>query len=208
MNNQGKILSFDVDSVLLDTEEIIFEYIYENYQIKITSKDLTHWTYYIENFPSVLQYFGNPEIYEKVGPIVEMISVMEEVIKMYGAEQIQLITSSHKDIKQSKEDAINKFFGHLTDWEKIDVIHVGLGNFNNNDDSHHKHTFSENTILIDDAIHNIKDHLNYNHNNKGILVDFGYGWNQGFENKRATRATSPKMILETIKRLSKNIKGI
>jgi len=108
-----KLLSFDVDSVILDTEEVIFEYIYKNYGKKITSKDVTHWTYYIENFPSVLQYFGNPEIYEKVKAIAGMIKVMEEVVQEYGIERIQLITSSHEGIKTAKEEAINRYYGHI-----------------------------------------------------------------------------------------------
>lgn len=196
MNKEGKILSFDVDSVLLDTEEVIFDYIEKNYGKRITGMDVSYWGYYIEHFPSVLQYFGNPEIYEKVNPIYEMIDVMKEVIKVYGADRIQLITSSHKDIKQAKEDAINKWFGYLDDWDKINIIHVGLSV--DSEGSHHKHEFSEDTILIDDAIHNIEDHIEYNHYNKGILVDFGYGWNQVFENSRVIRAKNPKMILDTI----------
>ncbi len=192
------LLSFDVDSVLLDTEEIIFEYILKNYGKKVTPKDVTHWSYYIENFPSVGEYFGNPEIYEKVLPIVEMIYVMEELVRLYGAECIQLITSSHGLIKEAKEAAINKYYGHIEDWDKIEIIHVGL-NHVDDDVPHHKHIFSENTLLIDDAIHNIEDHLEYNYNNHGILVDFGYGWNQDYKNIRMIRATSAKMVLESIK---------
>lgn len=196
---KNKLLSFDVDSVLLDTEEVIFEYVKKNYNTVIGPKDVTHWTYYIENFPSVLQYFGNPEIYEKVEPIYDMIEVMSEVIELYGAENIQLITSSHEAISEAKEDAVNRYYGHLKDWDKIDIVHVGL-NHESDGKSHHKHEYSENTILIDDAIHNIEDHLNYNHDNFGILVDFGYGWNQDFNNNRAPRAKSPSSILDIIKR--------
>lgn len=200
-----KLLSFDVDSVLLDTEEVIFNRIKDEYNVVIGPMDVTHWTYYIENFPSILEYFGNPELYDKVEPIYEMIDVMAEVIELYGAENIQLITSSHSKMKDAKEMALKRFYGHLKDWDKIEVIHVGLkedesGENHEPETPHHKHVFSENTILIDDAIHNMEDHLNYNHYNFGILVDFGYGWNQNFSSDRAPRAKSPKSILEIIKR--------
>ena len=198
MNKDGKLLSFDVDSVLLDTEEVIFKYIEKEYGKIITSKDVTHWTYYIENFPSVLEYFGNPEIYQKVEPVQGMIYIMEKVIKNYGSDKIQLITSSHEKIKEAKELAINRFYGHIEGWDNIDVIHVGLDH-SSDENCHHKHFFSEDTILIDDAIHNMKDHLSYNHNNMGILVDFGYGWNQNYEDRRSRRVHSPEDIFKTIK---------
>ena len=201
----NKLLSFDVDSVLLDTEEVIFERINAVYNRVINAKDVTHWTFYMENFPSILEYFGNPELYEKVKPIYEMIEVMREVIEIYGANNIQLITSSHSDMKEAKEAALRRFYGHLKDWEKIDIIHVGLkdedmGEGLESNISHHKHVFSENSILIDDAIHNIEDHLNHNHYNEAILVDFGYGWNQNFTHSRAIRAKSAGSILDIIKR--------
>ena len=195
-----KKISFDVDSVLLDTELVIFDYVWEEYDTRINAKDVTHWSYYIENFPSVSAYFGNPEIYKKVKPVKGMVDVVTRIVKKYGAKSIQLITSSHENVREAKDEALERFYGHIEGWKQIDTIHVGLSHLEG-DTSHHKHIYSENTLMVDDAIHNMKDHLDYNHYNKGILVDFGYGWNQNYEDKRSYRVNSPSMLEETIYRL-------
>ena len=57
------IFSFDVDSVLLDTEEEILNHIDKVYNKKLTQKDVTHWTFYSENFPAVIDLFqDHPEL--------------------------------------------------------------------------------------------------------------------------------------------------
>jgi len=190
------IFSFDVDSVALKTEDSIIEHIEEFHNIKITPKDVTHWGYYTENFPSVINFFSNEKLYEGVKNIKGMDIVIENLIKDFGPNSIQFITSSHSKVKKAKERCLLKNYGHIEDFEKINIIHVGLeGEEGTN---HEKHHFTNQTIMIDDAIHNIEDHLNSNPKHKAILVDFGYGWNQNYERKNVYRVKSPEELLNKL----------
>ncbi len=56
---------------------------------------------------------------------------------------------------------------------------------------------TKDSILIDDAIHNIQGHIE-NNNNIGLLVDYGYGWNQNFQHPLVKRVHKPLDILKFI----------
>ncbi|MBT5491929.1 hypothetical protein HOK00_06570 [bacterium] len=197
------IFSFDVDSVLLDTEEEILNHIDKVYNKKLTQKDVTHWTFYSENFPAVIDLFQDPNLYKNIKAIDGMVETMEKIVEHYGHSSIQLVTSSHEKVASSKEKALNSIFGHIKDWEHISIIHVGLKDHDENN-PHHKHEHSIHTIMIDDAIHNIEGHINHHSDNKGILVDFGYGWNQDFEHPNVKRVKSPKELLDTVNHMLSN----
>lgn len=195
-----KKISFDVDSVLFDTEAIIIKEIKEIYGVTITQKDVTHWDFYAENFPKILDKFASNNFYETVKKIEQMDNVLESIIEGYGINSLQLVTSTHSNVKNSKEEALNRLFSHIKGFEIIPIIHVGLKETGHvgGEEVHHKYEYSKNTILIDDAIHNIHDHVEINKGDKGLLVDFGYGWNQNYENDNVFRVRTPNEIIEKI----------
>jgi len=196
-----KLISFDADSVLLNTEDIIFDIINKIYHKRLKTMDVTDWDFYMRNYPIVFEYFNNPEFYDNVKPVEGMVEVLTKTILKYGAQNIQIVTSSSNNMKIGKEKALSRIFGHIPYWNKINIIHVGLKDDESSDIPHHKYEFSENTILIDDAIHNIDDHLNYNHYNKGLLIDFNYGWNQNYSHSRMIRIKKPEQILVELNNL-------
>lgn len=203
-NSSNKLISFDIDSVLLDTEKRIINFIKKEYNVSITQKEITHWDYYAMNFPKVIELFTKPELYDNVEAIKNMDKVLSKLISKVGSDKIQFITSSHSNIEKAKEETVLKLYKHIKDIEKIDFIHVGLKCLNEKDTkSHNKFEYSNNTILIDDAIHNIDSHINFNEKNKGILVDFGYGWNQNYSHKNVIRANTTEDILRNTLKLIK-----
>ena len=68
---------------------------------------------------------------------------------------------------------------------------------------HEKSYYTKNTILIDDAIHNIKSHIE-NNNKEALLIDYDYGWNKNFEHKLVKRVTNPLNINKIIENILKN----
>lgn len=194
------LISFDVDSVLIDTESNILQKIKEIYNKNITLKDVTYWDYYKNEYPLVLEIFKDINFYNDVNMIKYMDKILEQIIKTYGSNNIQLITSSSEISAISKENCLIKHFGKIKGFDKINIIHVGLYDDNNN--SHHKHTYSKDTILIDDGLHNISSHVDINKNN-GLLIDYGYGWNQNYEHNLVKRITSQYDIIPTLNHLIK-----
>lgn len=214
-------ISFDVDSVLLNLEKHLFEFIEKEYNVKITSKDVDTWEYYAVNFPKVIDLFKTENLYDKVEAIEEMHEVLNTLINKYGANAIQIITSSHPNVKESKEKALTKFFGNIKGFDRINIIHVGL--MGDTESSHHKFEHSKGTILIDDAIHNNEDHIRKNKNEENIcfpgkknknislLVDFDYGWNQDetrikdlIDNGDLLRVKSAKEIINVVVKIIDN----
>lgn len=192
------LISFDVDSVLIDTESIILKKIKDIYNVDLTLKNVTYWDFYKDKYPLVLDVFQDINFYNNVNKIKDMDIILEKTIKKYGSHNIQLITSSSEVSAISKENCLNKHFGKIKDFNKINIIHVGL--YDNNNDSHHKHTYSKDTILIDDGIHNISSHVDLNKNH-GLLIDYGYGWNQNYEHNLVQRITSQYDIIKTLNNL-------
>ena len=192
------LISFDVDSVLLDTETIILKKIKEIYDVELSLKDVTYWNFYKNEYPLVLDVFQDISFYNNVNKIQNMDIIMKNVISTYGSNNIQLITSSSKISAISKENCLDKHFGKIKDFNKIKIIHVGLYDENNN--SHHKYIYSKNTILIDDGIHNVSDHVEINKNN-ALLIDYGYGWNQNYKHNLVKRIKKQNDILPNLKNL-------
>ena len=192
------LISFDVDSVLIDTETIILKKIKELYGVDLTLQDVTYWDFYKNEYPLVLNIFQDITFYNNVNKIKDMDIILDNIISLYGANNIQLITSSSNISAISKENCLDKHFGKIKDFEKIKIIHVGLYDDNNN--SHHKHIYSKDTILIDDGLHNISDHVEINKNN-ALLIDYGYGWNQNYEHNLVKRITSQYKIIDNLKSL-------
>jgi len=203
--NELKKTSFDVDSVLLNTEATIIEFIKERYNTIITQKDIAHWNYYSENFPEVIKYFANPDLYKNATPVEGMQKVMKEMLEKYDPKSIQLVTSSHRNVEEAKNEALKKVYGHIPGFNEIDIIHVGLQTkkLDPLEKPSNKNYYTKNTNLVDDTIHNIEDNLNHYETHNGILVDFGYGWNQNYVRNKAHRVNNAEELLTTLLTLLK-----
>ena len=198
------LVSMDVDSVLLKTEERVLEEIYTLYKVKLNLNEVAYWNFYKDHYPLVLDFFNNNKFYKKVDKIDNMDIVLKDLIQLYGDNNIQLVTSSNEILKQQKEDCLLKHFGHIKNFDKIKIIHVGMYDEEEKDNiEHEKSYYTKNTILIDDAIHNIKSHIE-NNNKEALLIDYDYGWNKNFEHKLVKRVTNPLNINKIIENILKN----
>lgn len=197
------LISIDVDSVLLKTEEKIIEYIFEKYNKKISLKDISYWNYYKDNFPSVLNLFNDINFYNNIEMIADMDYVLENIINKYGYKNIQFVTSSTNISAKSKENVMFKHFNHINNFSKIEIIHVGLYDETDNSTKHEKYHYTKNTILIDDAIHNVDQHIN-NNKKEALLIDYNYGWNQNYQNDLCFRINKQQDILNTLNKLLRN----
>ena len=190
------MITFDVDSVLLQTEEKIIREIKRIYNKEITLMDITYWNYYKDYYPEVMKALEDINFYNDIKPINEMYITLEKIIERYGYKNIKFVTSSNNILQEQKEICLNRHFGNIKNFNKIEIIHVGL--FLNQTDTHHeKYHYTKDTVLIDDAIHNIEPHV-YINNKEAILVDFGYGWNQNFDHSMVTRISKQKEIITTL----------
>lgn len=187
------MITFDVDSVLLQTEEKIIREIKRIYNEEITLMDISYWNYYKDRYPKIMDLFNCKNFYKDISPVNNMNIILGKIIKKYGYNNIQLVTSTPNTLKIPKEECLNKHFGNIKNFSKIEIIHVGLylDELNTN---HEKHHFTKNTVLIDDAIHNIDSHVK-NNNKEALLIDYGYGWNQNYSHNLVTRIKNPNEIL-------------
>ena len=88
-------ITFDVDSVLLKTEERVLEEIYKIYGVNLNLKDVSYWNFYKDKYPLVLNFYNDKDFYKYVDKIENMDLVLDKLIKKYGYNNIQLVTSSN-----------------------------------------------------------------------------------------------------------------
>ena len=177
-----KLISLDFDGPIWNLEAIHKEHILEHYGIHYDSRDVTHWEYLYENYPSITKCWTHWAEYSRAPFVEGALEFIAELKKRYGADALQIVTSTPESIQEEKTQMIFETLG-------IDVIHVT---------KERKSLYTKGTILIDDAIHNIIDHLKHT-SDSAILFDLNgaFGWNQKFYLcDRTTRAKSYKEILQ------------
>ena len=54
-------ITFDVDSVLLKTEERVLEEIYKIYGVNLNLKDISYWNFYKDKYPLVLNFYNDKD---------------------------------------------------------------------------------------------------------------------------------------------------
>jgi len=153
-------LSLDFDSIFWDWMKNVNIFMAENNLSQIDSMEVTNWNYIIDNFPDASITWENWQHYVKSGPIDGAIEFAFILNKIFG-DRIQVVTASHDSFTDEKDKLIKEVFG----FKKI--IHT-----------FHKSEHTKNTILIDDAVHNIKCHAETHKDDVGLLFDNRYGWNQ------------------------------
>ena len=176
-----KLISLDFDGVGWELDKVMSTMVKEDYGVNYKTTDVTHWAYFYEKYPKSTRCWYDWELYKEAGFIDGFLDFLEELKSIYGAKSIQFVTSSPESIQTEKTKMMLNLLG-------IDVIHVTKDK---------KSVYTKGTILIDDASHNIIDHLE-NTRKHGILFDLNgeYGWNQDFyECERTTRATNYKEVL-------------
>jgi len=176
-----KLISLDFDGVVYDLDVIHKRFIKEMFNIDYSTKDATYWEYLYVEYPSIVKCWTDWNVY-KTAPFIDgAIDFVEELKKRYGSDAIQFVTSSPESIQTEKTIMMENIFG-------LDVIHVTKDK---------KSLYTKGTIIMDDAKHNIIDHLE-NTSNDAILFDLNgeYGWNKDFyECERSVRANSYEQAL-------------
>lgn len=176
----SKILSIDFDEVLYNLSDVTNNFILETYG-EVTHPDLIGWEYFNDNFPLVVsECWNNEHVYSKGELIDGAENFMLELINLYSVDNLQIVTNSLPNVVNFKNKFIKDKFGN------IDVIHTK-----------EKWKYTKDTILIDDAIHNVIDHSEIN-NCESILFDKDgkYVWNHvDIDNRLITRLKSYEDIL-------------
>ena len=181
-----KIMTFDFDGVGWNLDKIMSQLVYIDYGIEYKTQDATYWAYFYEKYPKSTRCWTEWDLYKQAGFIEGFLEFFEEVKAIYGPDAIQFVTSSPESIQEEKTKMMTDILG-------VDVIHVTKEN---------KSKYTKGTILIDDAAHNIEDHLE-NTSNKAILFDLHgtYGWSKHFNvcNIRSFRTHNYKELLTCLK---------
>lgn len=170
-------VSLDFDNVLWDFEKNSIRLVKEIYRKEITSAEVVYWDWYKDKYPLITASWCNWDIYSQSEFFEGDQDFIKELQKKY---EVQIITASFKEIVSEKDKMIYERYGDLR------VIH-----------EKEKEKFSRNSILVDDALHNVIAHIQA-HKQPAIVVDRGYGWNQGFTHELVHRANDFDTIREGI----------
>lgn len=185
IQTRKKIISIDFDDVLWDIQKGTSIFLKERYGYAPKKDEIPTWAFLVEEFPDVITAWSDWKYYGQGGIIDGSVEFINNLKEMVGKNSIQIVTASFPEIIDKKNELILDIFNI----EKVNIIHT-----------RDKHLFTTGTTLIDDAMHNILKHVDHN-NDLGILVDFGYGWNQEpieLDNGNIFRAKSYKDILNLI----------
>lgn len=173
-----KILSIDFDNVLYDLESLNIKKVKEIYGVNMTAMDINNWNFYPDNYPLIRNIWGDWDQYNQGHFFEGDQDFIKELQKRF---EIQIVTASYEAIENEKNELIFNRYGD------IKVVHVRTG----------KAPHTKNSILVDDGLHNISDHVIINQQ-PAILVDREYGWNQGFQHDLVVRANNYQSIIDGI----------
>lgn len=179
------IITFDFDNALYDLETLNIRKVKEIYGVDMTAMDIHNWDFYPDNYPLIQEIWGDWKQYSQ-GNFFDGDQELIKYLQKYF--EVQIVTASYESIEKEKDEFIFNRYGD------IKVIHTRTG----------KAPYSKNSILIDDGLHNITDHVLINQH-PAILVDREYGWNQGYEHELVVRANSFESILSGINSFTNNI---
>lgn len=175
------MFSVDFDDVLYKLDDLNNSYVKERYGVEITSKDVVSWSFYVDEFPSIIELWTKWELYGKGDLFPGAIEFIHS-LKQIGPVQI-VTASGSEEISINKDKMIKEMFGD------IKIIHT-----------REKSAYTVGTILIDDYSKNIVDHVTRN-NSLGLLFDFenSYGWSKHLkEGELIKRVSSYDDILRAL----------
>lgn len=173
-----KKISLDFDNVLFDLESLNIKTVKELYGVDMTAMDIDNWDFYPNNYPLIKNIWGDWDLYKKGSFFEGDQNFVQTLQKQF---EVQIVTASYETIEDQKDELIHNRYGD------IKIIHTRTG----------KAPYTQDSILVDDGLHNITDHININ-GLPAILVDRQYGWNQDYKHVLATRASDYDSILSQI----------
>lgn len=181
-------ISLDLDDTLLDITTPAIAHVKEKHKVELTPQEITSWNFFSDHFPPVMTLWSKPETFANAKLIPGAITFVQKLINLVGKDNIQIVTASLSDDVITTKNEIIKH--KLFDLKVVHTKHLK------------KSLFTEDTILIDDALHNINDHIATT-GCKGILYNRNniYGWNKIHAglHPNAIKAVSYNQIINIIK---------
>ncbi len=183
------LISFDVDEMLLALNKGSAKFILEQYGKVITTQEQVEWSYIADKYPKIMDFWSTWELYSTIPLIEGAKDLIEKCKREFGEKSVQIVTSSPESIIAQKTPWLQELL-------EIDKV------FNVNSDIGPKSIYTQGTILVDDGLHNIDDHIEntkmpgiiYNHNNT-------YGWNkEERDHKLIHRATNYDEVFAILKK--------
>jgi len=177
-----KIISLDWDNVIYNLEQVNLDFVKEVYGVSEESVNIKTWSCYVDKYPEITSVWGDFSKYSRGELIPGAINFVKE-LKNRGYI-VQIITHSYESIIAEKEL-----------WMKINFPDIKIIHAKD------KFLYSQNSILIDDAQHNVEQHLEYNKiKGESILFDYNgnYGWAKGYKGHKAQSYEKALSIIEKI----------
>jgi 5'(3')-deoxyribonucleotidase len=173
----------DFDSVLWGLDDNLIKKVKEIYDVTLTNKEVNYYEFWSDKYPLVQSVWKDIEEYKKCEPKKGAIEFFKK-LKYITNGNVNIITASHPDLDYAEKDKmIREIFGN------VNIIH-----------SSNKFNHTKQSILIDDHLKHIEEHVKYNQY-PAIIFDDNYGWNQKFiENQTdlITRAKNYNHALEQV----------
>lgn len=176
------LVSLDADEMILNLNQGMINFIKKEYGKIYRPQDAINWEYVYKKYPKIIEMWASWELYSKLQPIEGAVQFVNDVKERVGDKGLQIVTSSPDSIQGPKVKMIQEMF----DIEKVFQVSNGTK----------KSTFTRGTILVDDALHNIDDHIKTG--SKGIIFNLNntYGWNKEDRNHPLIhRASNYKEVL-------------
>ncbi len=154
----------DFDSTLVTLAEEWIKWLKEEKFIKISTKDILHWNWISDTYGEHVNQFWKTEgIYKnKIKPISGSVEFVNILKKIYGFENVIIISNSARNMVDEKIEFAKKHFNIIPN----NFLHV-----------EEKWKYTSDGILIDDAPHNVISHTK-NNSKPAILFNYRnrYGW--------------------------------
>jgi len=161
MKKQIEQVNIDFDDLLYGLLEVNTNFIKREYGISLKREEIVHWNYLIDNFPRIIEVWSNWKEYKEGKMMEGSIEFVNDTNDLFGAKNVNILTASHPNIEKEKDKMISDIF------PGNNIVHA----------YNPKHTYSNNSIMIDDNLDNVSGHAT-NNSCPGVIFDQGYGWNQ------------------------------
>lgn len=186
--NELEYIDLDFDNLVYDLESLNLKFVKDHYGVTLKSRDITHWNFYLTEFPEVEKIWGDFKLYSKAKFFENAKQFYED---LYSIKKVRIITASYPQIEKEKDKMIFDFFQ-----KEVEIIHA-----------RDKYLFTKKSVLIDDTSGHIEKHV-INNNNYGILFDLNgqYGWNKDcMKHDLIIRATSYDEVLTNTENIFRNL---
>lgn len=189
--DDGVLISLDWDDVMYHLMQKNIEFVEKEYNVKDVHLEITNYYYLYNTYPKIADMLWNhPENYISGELIDGALEFYYKLVELVGENAIQIVTSSMENVIPLKDKMIKERFGI-----NCRIVHSVFG-------KHRKHDYTKDTILIDDHVGNIKDHINHNFT-YGIIFN-----HMGLEYIKNAHEEYPVRYAETYDEVIKQIKKI